>query len=71
MSLRTVTAVRGDGSATIRLPCTRFGNSIVLPADYITDHVGLGYAVTAHQAHGITIDTAHVPVEPPTTRENL
>lgn len=31
----------------------------------------LGYAVTAHRAQGITTDTAHVLVEPTTTRENL
>ncbi len=31
----------------------------------------LGYAVTAHRAQGITTDTAHVLVDPSTTRENL
>lgn len=31
----------------------------------------LGYAVTAHRAQGVTTDTAHVLVEPSTTRENL
>lgn len=31
----------------------------------------LGYAVTAHRAQGITVDTAHVLVEPTTTRENF
>ena len=31
----------------------------------------LGYAVTAHRAQGLTTDTAHVLVEPTTTRENL
>lgn len=67
----TIAAVRGDGSVTIRPPGARFGNSIVLPADYVAKHVDLGYAVTAHRAQGITTDTAHVLVEPTATRENL
>ena len=67
----TITAVRDDGSVTIRPPGTRFGNSIVLPADYVAQHVDLGYAVNTHRAQGITTDTAHVLVEPTTTRENL
>ena len=52
-------------------PGSGFGNSIVLPAGYVADHVDLGYAVTAHRAQGVTTDTAHVLVEPTTTRENL
>ncbi|EFG48451.1 hypothetical protein HMPREF0183_0267 [Brevibacterium mcbrellneri ATCC 49030] len=67
----TISQVRDDGLVTIRPPGARFGNSIVLFADYVADHVGLGYAVTAHRAQGITTDTAHVLVEPTTTRENL
>ncbi|WP_196794456.1 helicase C-terminal domain-containing protein [Corynebacterium timonense] len=63
--------MRGDRSVTIRPPGARFGNSIVLPADYVAEYVGLGYAVTAHRAQGITTDTAHVLAEPTTTRENL
>jgi len=66
-----ITAVRDDGSVTIRPPGARFDNSIVLPADYVTEHVDLDYAVTIHRAQGITTDTAHVLVEPTTTRENL
>ncbi|NIH70821.1 AAA family ATPase [Auritidibacter ignavus] len=38
----TITAVRDDGSAAIRPPGARFGNSIVLPADYVAEHVDLG-----------------------------
>lgn len=67
----TITAVRHDGSVTIRSPGSEFGNSIVLPAEYVADHVDLGYAVTAHRAQGITTDTAHVLVEPTAPRENL
>lgn len=67
----TITGIRDDGSITIRKTGRRFGGSIVLPAAYVADHVDLGYAVTAHRAQGVTVDTAHVLVEPTTTRENF
>ncbi|WP_449280589.1 MobF family relaxase [Leucobacter sp.] len=65
----TVTDIRGDGSLTARRADSR--GTVVLPADYVADHVDLGYAVTAHRAQGITTDTSHVLAEPSTTRENL
>lgn len=65
----TVTDVRDDGSLTVRRANSR--GTVILPADYISDHVDLGYAVTAHRAQGITTDTSHVLVDPSTTRENL
>ena len=67
----TVTQVRDDGSITVRPPGRRIGGSIVLPASYVGEHVDLGYAITAHRAQGVTVDTAHVLVEPATTRENF
>lgn len=67
----TIRDVRDDGSITIRSTGRRFGGSIVLPAGYVGEHVDLGYAVTAHRAQGVTVDTAHVLVEPTSTRENL
>ena len=67
----TITGVRDDGSVTIRKADRRFGGSIVLPTAYVADHVDLGYAVTAHRAQGVTVDTAHVLVEPTSTRENF
>ena len=67
----TITGVRDDGSVTIRKTGRRFGGAIVLPAAYVIDHVDLGYAITAHRAQGVTVDTAHVLVEPTTTRENF
>lgn len=67
----TIRAVRDDGSITIGKTGRRFGGSIVLPASYVAEHVDLGYAVTAHRAQGVTTDTAHVVVEPSTTRENF
>ncbi|WP_206037908.1 AAA family ATPase [Rhodococcus sp. HNM0569] len=67
----TITGVRDDGSVTIRKTGRRFGGAIVLPAAYVTNHVDLGYAITAHRAQGVTVDTSHVLVEPTSTRENF
>ncbi|WP_172802666.1 MobF family relaxase [Brevibacterium sandarakinum] len=67
----TIKDVRDDGSVTIRPTGRKFGGSIVLPASYVAEHVDLGYAVTAHRAQGVTVDTAHVLVRPTTTRENF
>jgi len=66
-----VTAVRQDGSVSIRPAGRRFGGGIVLPAAYAAEHLDLGYAITAHRAQGVTTDTAHVVVTPTTTRENF
>ena len=51
-----------DGTMTVR----RAGGhgEVVLPADYVADHVELGYASTAHRAQGRTVDTAHALVSP-------
>ncbi|MEX3509776.1 MobF family relaxase [Kocuria carniphila] len=67
----TITGVSDDGSVTIRRTGRRFGGSIVLPAAYVADYADLGYAITAHRAQGLTVDTAHVLVESTTTRENF
>jgi conjugative relaxase-like TrwC/TraI family protein len=70
-----VTHVNKDGSMTVsRLGSSTTGSStgfVTLPAAYVVEHVDLGYAVTAHRAQGITVDTAHVVVSSATTRENL
>jgi conjugative relaxase-like TrwC/TraI family protein len=70
-----VTHVNHDGSMTV----SRLGSSttasntgsVTLPGAYVAEHVDLGYAVTAHRAQGITVDTAHVVVSSATTRENF
>ena len=67
----TVTGVREDGSVSIRPAGRRFGGGIVLPADYVAEHLDLGYAITAHRAQGVTTDTAHAVVTATTTRENF
>ncbi|WP_028655402.1 MobF family relaxase [Nocardioides sp. J54] len=66
-----VVDIRCDGSMLVdRLDPRRRGKT-VLPPDYVSEYVDLGYAVTAHRAQGITVDTSHVVVTPSTTRENL
>ena len=43
-----------------------------LPAEYVAEHVELGYATTAFRAQGATVDTAHAVIAGPgTTREVL
>jgi conjugative relaxase-like TrwC/TraI family protein len=65
----TVTAISGDGSMTVRR--TGGGGSVALPADYVTAHVELGYACTAHRAQGRTVNTAHAIITAATQREVL
>ena len=67
----TMTAVRSDGSVTVRRAGRRRGAALVLPAGYVREHLDLGYAVTAHRAQGLTTDTAHALIEATTTKENL
>lgn len=67
----TGTTVRDDGSFRARRRGRGFGGSILLPASYVAEHVDLGYAVTAYRAQGITTDTAHVLVQPTSTRETF
>lgn len=66
-----ITDIRRDGSVVARRVDPRRRGSAVLPADYVAEHLDLGYAVTAHRAQGMTVDTSHVVVTPSTTRENL
>ncbi|MDI6910432.1 MobF family relaxase [Nocardioides sp.] len=60
-----------DGSAEVRRVSGTGHGTVTLPASYVAEHVDLGYAVTAHRAQGITVDTSHVVVSGTTTRENL
>jgi len=66
----TIDRVRRDGGLEAH-PEGRRRGSVVLPATYVAEHVDLGYAVTAHRAQGMTVDTAHVVVSPSSTREIL
>ena len=66
-----VTNVGRDGSMTVLRLGAASGGTVTLPAAYVAEHVDLGYAVTAHRAQGLTVDTSHVVVSCTTTRENL
>lgn len=63
--------VRTDGSMLIRREGRSRGANLLLPADYVAEHVDLGYAVTSFRAQGLTTDTAHVLVDASLTRESL
>jgi thymidine kinase len=54
----TVTSVHRDGSVTV----TGDRGERVLPADYVRQHVELGYACTVHGVQGETAATAHLAV---------
>lgn len=64
-----VTATNQDGS--LQVSRTGGGRAAVLPADYVREHVELGYASTAHRSQGRTVDTAHAYVAATTLREPL
>ncbi|MFC8501264.1 MobF family relaxase [Pedococcus sp. NPDC057267] len=69
----TVSALRPDGSVTLMRPgrAAEAPDSVELPAAYVTEHLDLGYAMTAHRAQGRTVDIAHAYVTATTTREPL
>jgi conjugative relaxase-like TrwC/TraI family protein len=64
-----VTATYPDGSMALRR-ANRSGE-VLLPADYVAQHVELAYATTAYRSQGRTTDTTHSLVAPTTTREVL
>jgi conjugative relaxase-like TrwC/TraI family protein len=69
----TVSAMRPDGSATLTRPgrAAEAPVSVALPAAYVSEHLELGYAMTAHRTQGRTVDVAHAYVTATTTREPL
>ncbi|EYT56604.1 conjugal transfer protein [Leucobacter sp. UCD-THU] len=56
-----VIEAHSDGSLTVQRTHSK-GKAIRLPANYVTEHVELAYAITAHRAQGATVDTGHVVV---------
>ncbi len=47
------------------------GLRVLLPADYVVEHVRLGYALTVHGAQGITVDACHTVITGRETRQQL
>jgi conjugative relaxase-like TrwC/TraI family protein len=71
----TITAVHHDGSLDATTTRSSHSHEIGevrrLPADYVAEHVELGYAVTVHRAQSRTVDTAHVVTGVGMAREHL
>lgn len=53
-----VDAIGSDGSLAVTH--LDHGGSLRLPAEYVVDHVGLGYAATVHRAQGTTTERCHL-----------
>jgi hypothetical protein len=64
-----VAATNLDGSMAVRRALG--GAEVMLPADYVAQHVELAYATTSYRSQGRTVDTTHSFVSPTTTREVL
>lgn len=62
-----VQEIHDDGSALATNEST--GANIVLDPDYLETSTELGYAITAHRAQGVTVDTAHCVVDQNQPRE--
>lgn len=60
-----------DGSVLATRLDQKAAGAVVLPSAYVTESVDLAYAITAHRAQGMTVDTAHVVASGRTNRENL
>lgn len=64
--------VHPDGALTLTGTGTDTNaGQVRLPAAYVAEHLQLGYAVTAHRAQGLTVDTCHVVATPAMTRRSL
>jgi len=58
-----VTEVRGDGGLEVSTAVGDGpGERIVLPPDYVAQHLALAYATTVHAAQGQTVDTSHAVI---------
>ncbi len=80
----TITATHPDGAITATLqhaddwhgqpdvdPQADALPRVRLPAEYVAEHVDLGYAITAQRVQSRTLDTAHVITGPGMSREHL
>lgn len=65
----TIHAIHHDGSLTVD-DLTARGRA-TLPADYVGEHVTLGYALTVHKAQGVTVDSALLVADQGLTAEAL
>ncbi|WP_344707813.1 MobF family relaxase, partial [Marihabitans asiaticum] len=65
----TVGTVHSDGSLTAVHDGT--SRSVHLPADYVREHVDLGYCTTYHGAQGTTVDATHCALNGSESRQLL
>lgn len=63
----TITNIHQDGAITV----TGTTGTVTLPADYVTQHLELGYAQTSHASQGRTVDTALLLVDSPTDSRGI
>lgn len=57
----SVESVGEDGSLKVRH--VEHGGTVTLPAEYVSQNVELGFALTVHRAQGATVDTAHALID--------
>ncbi|MET8430594.1 MobF family relaxase [Nocardia sp. NPDC004860] len=69
----TVTTAHPDGALTVThlRPGRRTGETTMLPAEYVREHVRLGYAMTIDSAQGITAETCHIVLTGSESRNQL
>jgi conjugative relaxase-like TrwC/TraI family protein len=65
----TITHLGKQGDLTVRH--NRSHHTVRLPADYVREWTGLGYATTIHAAQGVTADTMHGLVTGLESRQQL
>ncbi|MCC2315609.1 ATP-dependent DNA helicase [Cellulomonas xiejunii] len=70
-ALWDVTAVLPDGSLRVRPANHADAPSVRLPAEYVAEHVELGYATTIARTQGMTVDETHTIAAPGMGREDL
>ncbi|KRA37908.1 MULTISPECIES: MobF family relaxase [unclassified Nocardioides] len=58
-------------SGALRVRHLELGRALELPANYVSEHLQLGYATTVHGAQGMTADTAHLVATGDETRQTL
>lgn len=57
----TITSINDDGSVSATVDDT--DAHVTIDADYLSQSCELGYAVTAHRAQGLTVDSAHMVID--------